>query len=722
MGERKEGILSGITVKAIALGVILALFNIWIVQTMNTMSIYYIAPFIVGDNLYGDTNLSVRLMARFFLPLGIMVWACIVMLLINRARPGTFSLQEVATVFMIVFAAGYLGYDISLYGQGDTQMSITSLSAGFVHYVSDPEQQAELFAMLPSLWPQKAVTEYTVNNIMIPNTGVFSIFMPYWGGLFAWRWIYNLGGIFMFVGIATLLRRQLVEVEALSFPFATLATEVVKISQPGTSKVGNIIKNKWFLIGFIMMALWSIIPMAPVFLTNRGNRDFQRNGWYWLNPYRQPAWVAGTIYPLLDAGSNFAYNLWPFFIGFCYLWPIGELAGGLVGFGIFFLWMAMALTSGIQWIYQSKLTGVWGSSIGNPLHLLLDRWFAVEFGFLLALVVIPAIRHRKLLLDSLKGIFEEPEDPDKPVTYRTAWLILIAGFVLWVIAGALFGVHVGAWILFLIVCGVLATGLIRVVSANGGWLFNSWKTMWDASWFSYIGLPILFMFGVTAADGTTLKSWYMMVEGDICRVLWGAVIAANLLLAFYKFGKLTKTKEKNVLIGGTIGLVISAIFVIVFCAMLQEYMASTMSWTLGVSGNYWSGFWTRLKTEGFSTFFETGKGGAELVQAPEYWLAAVVIGFIIIAVFSLLRQRYSWFIVSATGVFTGAMFGSLIWLPMLLAIILKYLTLRLGGIQKYEDAGKPMAVGTLAGTAFIFVIQTLIWYLNRIAVGAAYPA
>jgi hypothetical protein len=724
MGEIGKA-LSGLTVKSIVLGVILALFNLLIMSVQGVASAFWIAPWNVADNTYGETASWGRLLPRIFMPLGILVLAFVVIYLINKSRPGTFTLQEAATVFMIVFAAGYMSYDMGLYGTGDVKYSTTTFNIGILRY-SSGEKQAELWAMLPSVWAGEQVTNYTYTNINSVQTGSWSVYWPFWSGVMTWRWIYNLGNIFMFIGIATLLRRQLVEVEALGFPFATLATEVVQISQPAGTKIGNILKNKWFLIGLVVMLLWGIIPMGGWAFTQRGNIEARNEMLKWMNPYRQPAWVPGTIYPLLETAGNFAYNLWPFFIGWCYLWPIGELAGGLVGAGIHFTWMATAFSTGIQWIYQGKYTGDWGSSIDSPIQLLLDRWFGVVFGFMLALFVIPAIRHRNLVIQQIKSIFEEPDDPDKPVSYKTIWLILLLGFVLLVAAGVMIGINAGAWALFIIIYGVLSIALMRVVCANGGHFFLSWKTYWDGAWYSYIGLAVVIAFGLAPGKNwETLISAYMMIEGDISRVLWGGLISAVLLLALYKMGKLTKVKEKTVLVGTTIGLCISAIMVLVFSAMLQSALAVDLSWSQGWGGLHIDQIWggmrdAELGLDGFTS--RAGMVGNEVIQAPEYFAIAVVIGFAIIAVFSLLQQRYTWFVISVTGVFTGAMWGSELWLPMIVAIVAKYLTLRIGGTQKYEDTGKPLAVGFLAGAAIAYALMATTSFFNRVAVGADYPA
>jgi hypothetical protein len=216
----------------------------------------------------------------------------------------------------------------------------------------------------------------------------------------------------------------------------------------------------------------------------------------------------------------------------------------------------------------------------------------------------------------------------------------------------------------------------------------------------------------------------MTVNADIARTMWGAVAAAVLTLTFFKMGKLTKTKERTVLVASLIGLAVGAILVLPFSIMHQEAMANTRAWMYWL-GSQVNSHWQQMKTQTIA--FEHFMGannitGVELYQSPEYTVLAMALGFVIMLVFALLRTRFSWFIVTGTGVMLGTMFGAQLWLPIILALVSKYLTLRVGGTRRYDSAGKPMAVGLLAGTGFIFAIQYMIMYFNRVAVGGSYPA
>jgi hypothetical protein len=80
---------------------------------------------------------------------------------------------------------------------------------------------------------------------------------------------------------------------------------------------------------------------------------------------------------------------------------------------------------------------------------------------------------------------------------------------------------------------------------------------------------------------------------------------------------------------------------------------------------------------------------------------------------SVLHSRFVWFPHPLGPIITWSFGGTLFgwWLAFLVAWILKWLTLRIGGSKAYEEIGLPLAGGTTAGyalVAFIFGIAGVI--------------
>jgi hypothetical protein len=95
----------------------------------------------------------------------------------------------------------------------------------------------------------------------------------------------------------------------------------------------------------------------------------------------------------------------------------------------------------------------------------------------------------------------------------------------------------------------------------------------------------------------------------------------------------------------------------------------------------------------------------------EPWVPYVLIGIVIVGVLSILRARYVWFPFEPIGFLNGTSFNSTIsglWLPFLIAWVLKTLTLRIGGSKAYENYGLPMAGGAIAGCMAITILGTIL--------------
>jgi hypothetical protein len=105
----------------------------------------------------------------------------------------------------------------------------------------------------------------------------------------------------------------------------------------------------------------------------------------------------------------------------------------------------------------------------------------------------------------------------------------------------------------------------------------------------------------------------------------------------------------------------------------------------------------------------------------EYWspgITAAVIGFIAIMALFILRARWPGMRIHPVGVFISFMFPGAL-LALIIVIVLKHLTVRIGGADAYENIGKPFAVGSLVGFGLMLaIIQTVHFFaVWRSAIG-----
>lgn len=99
----------------------------------------------------------------------------------------------------------------------------------------------------------------------------------------------------------------------------------------------------------------------------------------------------------------------------------------------------------------------------------------------------------------------------------------------------------------------------------------------------------------------------------------------------------------------------------------------------------------------------------------DFW-GKVIAGVVVGVVLTLMRDRWSWVRISVAGLALGIFFGEQIWAATIIALIAKFLTLRVGGAKLYEEKGMPIALGFFFGyMAAVFILllcMVPIWYLT----------
>ena len=94
-------------------------------------------------------------------------------------------------------------------------------------------------------------------------------------------------------------------------------------------------------------------------------------------------------------------------------------------------------------------------------------------------------------------------------------------------------------------------------------------------------------------------------------------------------------------------------------------------------------------------------------QRPNDVIIMFIAGFLLVALFTFLRTKKPALPLSSLGLALGVIFGYGIWVPCVVALIAKYLTIRTGGVELFNNKGKPIAVGFIAGFAVSMAISLL---------------
>jgi hypothetical protein len=101
--------------------------------------------------------------------------------------------------------------------------------------------------------------------------------------------------------------------------------------------------------------------------------------------------------------------------------------------------------------------------------------------------------------------------------------------------------------------------------------------------------------------------------------------------------------------------------------------------------------------------------------------AAIFVGFLLTLTLNAARMRAGWFPFHPVGyAVSGSWSLSLLWLPLLIAWIVKSVLLRYGGLRAYRQA-LPFFLGVILGECVIGSLWMLIGILFRIPTYAFWP-
>jgi hypothetical protein len=185
-----------------------------------------------------------------------------------------------------------------------------------------------------------------------------------------------------------------------------------------------------------------------------------------------------------------------------------------------------------------------------------------------------------------------------------------------------------------------------------------------------------------------LSAWFNTTMTDAPDV--GHQIGGNFLTAFeaYRMASFTGVTTKSVFKVLVVSIIIYSLEApVVFLQLAYTYGATKLA-----------GTWCLV---GCDALLQRSASPGTWNSCPgtEPWTPHFFAGFIFVGLLSWLHARYVWFPFDPVGFILGigAGFEWGFWSCALIAWILKFITLKLGGSKLYEEFGVPMAGGYIAG-------------------------
>lgn len=426
------------------------------------------------------------------------------------------------------------------------------------------------------------------------------------------------------------------------------------------------------------------------------------------------------------------FSVEPYLIGAAYLVPTDTLLSYIVFMLIIWfilppiftaagIWDPYAGGHDAYWIFRTlnrSNTGPIG--LANWAEFFRATWVYFGIGAMLGLIVWPMIVHRGEVVHYIKSIFKAaPEDFEErePMRVRNTVLLLILTSLVWGVCIIIGSGFVAAKYFYMVIIinffGILWMGVCTArVTAEFGQPQAAWSChvkshnlyqpfgMWfyhspDSPW--YIPSDRMherIMLNLTTFSGGIYGGGYSGLTPSLTTP-W--------ILEAYKIGDLTGTRAKDQFKGVLIAIPIAVVLTLVtFLYMIHSFGAAEtlkygmLGWPTNIATRY------NFYTEAYD-----GRWFIILEPKPTMYVGMIIGALITITLF-ILRARFPGFPLAPTGVPLAFSWMSIgMFFPCIIAYVAKYLTVRVGGIEAYNEKGVPFAVGLIAALNIMSVVLSL---------------
>jgi hypothetical protein len=668
----EEKMPSGLTIKSILIGVVSIVIGtpLW---TIMTGIVFPIVHFVAWCTV------------MFFVDMPLLM---LFLLSVASAAGLNLTKQEFAVTYAMFLASWFMGTVWGIYGYGFTNAAV--VPSGYM-----PELTFELSEALkiqPEFWAAPPGDHY---NYFLHGGG--TVPWDLWASPIVFWFVFNMAFQMLLLFIASLLRKQWVDVEDLAFPFGTAAVNLIeKGLKDSETPITNLGKNKWIWIGFII----GFVTTLPRLITV-------------LWP---PLGITGTSY-CIDLTSTWLQRalpmatliFWfdPFCIAASYLIPINILLTAVLTWFVFEIIVPPILVIyfgfpfdpnwDFIWVSFTKLFGLNGWDIFYT-----QNWTWGAFLGLLALVIASEVVYiAKTLKAAAKG--NKEYEKGEVFSYRIIWLGIIIFGATFAVLLMVSGMSAGWAIASTIILALIMIGQARIRAETGGGLgggndaWAAWSIMGQA-----IDYPVArpsftrdaYIGGWLAMNYT---NWYQ----------FNALIIPG--MEAFNIAKATDTHPREIFIAMAFAFTLA--FVIAIPTLLSSIyhwgaiakFRSRYDWfsVWGGAQAPFVGYWNMQGIYGVRTI----TGGRTDFIGISVWVAGIALVIII----GLLQRVFPRFPLSAMGVALAGMLD-LSWtffFPWIIALIIKYLTLKIAGVEFYSNKGVPMAIGVIVGWALEFFLENL---------------
>ena len=592
-------------------------------------------------------------------------------------------------------------------------------------------------------WPKYVpVLKLVVSNPLFSPQN-YEVFKGFWhGGVavpwsewtvpVAWWSTFFIVQYLLLLVAGTLLRRLYLDWAAMPFPTAAGEASVIEtVTKPEARRL----RSKWMGLGFAVGLISTVGFWLEPVLPWLGIESFSLQ--IDLTPLALLPWV-----PLL-------LNFNTMYVAMGYLVPTDILLSIIVFFVVMYIFIPpIATASGIFPPFEAGMNAgdVWswnlnmGFNVGGPGWI---NWGQYSWGYssmvmggLIGYVVWLVFRLRSQIwtgmLGFLKAFKTGKSDPDE-VPARWLGISFIALLIIYAVLlsyGTRWYIPLWFsifWALVIVAFNGMVSSAVRAyyVDDYGSWLTGGGMMQHRWMWAVQFG-ERLFGLGIRQPlppKPELLPNWISTAEYSILYRFDGMEghawpMISGRALEMYKLGGLTGASVRRLFLAMVTSIVLSVLVAIptwlTFCyayGVREGWLGSgvagptetPLTWAVNFALT-WSG-WGRPNPQW------------NLAEGPPWtlWLW-YLFGALIVIMLSVIRRFFPRFPIHPIGIAAGIMGDAGVFIPWFLALILKYVTLKIGGTRLYENKGLPIASGLLCGWAVMLVIASILTTLTYMGV------